>query len=81
MLLWMEDIASLTFLRVLVGGMMNDKSAETISWILAVEKIIGQGRVREQLSLVLKGALRRGAGPGSRAAVRAARAGQDHASR
>jgi len=38
MRLWIEEMASLTFLRVLVGGMMNDRPAETISSMLSVEK-------------------------------------------
>ena len=42
-------------------------------------EFVGQARVREQLSLVLTGALRRGTAAGPRAAGRAARPGQDHA--
>ena len=41
-------------------------------------EFIGQARVREQLSLILTSALRRGQAAGPRAAGRPARPGQDH---
>ncbi len=38
MRLWIADMASFTLLRVLAGGMINDKLPDTNSSILAVEK-------------------------------------------
>ena len=37
MLLWIADIASLTFFRLLVVGMIKDRSADTISSMIDMQ--------------------------------------------
>ena len=57
----------------------DEREAEATLRPRRLAEFIAQHRVREQLDLLLQGAMRRGAAAGPHPALRLAGAGQDHA--